>query len=63
MEEVAVSEAVELSRGKIMNAIVNCGKEFGLEPEKSWEPVKNFRQEINTIRINDRSLCIPCGNL
>ena len=35
---MVVSEAFEMSRGKIMKALVNNGKEFGLEPEKSWEP-------------------------
>lgn len=40
--------SVELSRGEIMKTLVNNGKEFGLEPEKSWEPVKNFRQDVNT---------------
>lgn len=61
MGEVAISEADELSRGKIMKALVNRGKEFELEPEKSWEPVKNFRQDISTIGFYDRSLWILCG--
>lgn len=62
MGDVAISEAVELSRGKIMRALVNSGKEFELEPEKSWEPVKNFRQDISTIGLYDRSLWILCGD-
>lgn len=44
-----------------MKGLVNSGKEFGLEPEKSWEPVKNFRQEVNTIGFYDGSLWILCG--
>lgn len=58
---MAISEAVELSRGKIMKALVNSGKEFELEPENSWEPVKNFRQDISTIGLYDRSLWILYG--
>lgn len=63
MGEVAISEAVELSRGKIMKVLVNRGKEFELEPEKSWEPVKNVRQDISFIGLYGRSLWIRVGNL
>lgn len=58
--EVAVNETVGLSRGNITKALVNNGKEFRLESEKSWKPVKNFRQEVNIIRHYDRSLWV-CG--
>ena len=34
---MAVNEAFEMSRGKIMKALVNNGKKFRLEPEESWE--------------------------
>ena len=57
---MAVNETVELSRGKITKDLVNNGNEFELEPEKSWKPVKNFRQEVNKIRHYDRSLWV-CG--
>lgn len=60
---MAISEAIELSGGKIMKALVNSGKEFELEPEKSWEPVKNFRKTLAQLdfMIDHSGYCV--GNL
>lgn len=62
-KEVAESEAIRLSRGRIVKAPVNNRKEFRLEPEKSLEPLKNFRQESNTFtcHIYDSSCQMLCG--
>lgn len=60
-KEVAKGEAIRLGRGKIVKAPVNNRKEFRLEPEKSLEPLQNFRQESNTFRLYDSSCQMLCG--